>query len=521
MSSTLPDSSQIVHTSNGSAVTRSLSSKLNETASIMDFGAVGGNTSTDTNALVKAVLSLGSTGGRIRLPATANAYKFDPYTLADLGSGTNPIELFGDGWATRVEVASACANFITLNGAWSALSDFQIVDPNNFCTAALILTAPSSGSPSLERRIERVHAIGPGNASTATMLVNDGGLQLRVKGCSAQNLLGAFWNKGGGVDSVVDGLYALGVKYGVRLDADTYGHAENMTVRDATLLCTQVGARAVWVTDSLHCKFENVVGGQLGSGGIGLYMDGVTGLGSALTSFIDCYFEGSDTAPAMKSRGPNQRFHMIGGGIGQGGYAPSVINGIDFDGANGFVFDNVDAFFPNGNCNKVATFANSSGVVTATCKNWAQSNTPNTETACAIRWELEALQGVPPVRAVTSAYPQADWTVYTPTITSATGTISTLGPVSCAYRVDGKTVNIRINATITTNGTAATLVYATLPIAAKAGEHFILHGREDGLTGSALQGNAFGTGVSITRYDNAYPGGSGAVIYLTGTYEIG
>lgn len=502
-------------------IARTVQAELREAVKITQFGAVGQNRVLDTAALVAAIASLGSAGGRIRMPALASgAYIFDASTIADLGSGTNPIELFGDGWATGVQVGSACTNFFTMSGAWSALSDFRIIDPNNFCTASFILSKPSSGSPSLERRVERIHGIGPGNASTATLLVNDGGQQLRSKGCSAQNMLGAFWNKGGGVDSTIEGLYGLGIKYGVRLDLSaTYGHAENLTVRDSTMLCTQANSIAFWLTDSLHCKFENVVGAQLGSGGIGVYMDGVTGLGSNLTTFIDCYFEGSDTAPAIKSRGANQRFHMIGGGMGQGGYAANLINCIDFDGANGFIFDNVEAFFPSGNCNKVATIANSSGVVTATCKNWGAANVASTETASAVRWELEASQGSPSVRLSTSQYPQADWTAFTPVVTSGTGTITTLGAVDCAYRVDGKTVHYRGSITITTNGTAATSIFITLPLSGKAGKKFMFVGREDGVSGSILQGALQNAGMTITTYNNGYPGANGAIILFNGTYE--
>jgi hypothetical protein len=61
MSNTRADSSQIVHTSNGSAVTRSLSSKLNDIVSVKDFGAIGdgGGANTDNSPIVQQYLSVG------------------------------------------------------------------------------------------------------------------------------------------------------------------------------------------------------------------------------------------------------------------------------------------------------------------------------------------------------------------------------------------------------------------------------------------------------------------------------
>lgn len=504
--------------------TGTVGSKLKKIVSITDapYGALGQNVVVDSSALVAAVDALGSTGGTIYLPPLAvGAYKFNPYVLTDLGTGTHPISLVGDGWATKVEIGAACTNFFTLNGAWSELRNFQIIDPNNFCTSAFILSKPSTGAPSLERLIANIRGVGPGVASTATLLVNQGGQQLRANNIYAQNVLGAFWNKSGGVDSELAGIYGLGIKYGVRIDSDaTYGHAENLRVSNATLLCTQENAIALWVTDSLHCRFDNVVGGQLGLGGIGCYMDGITGIGSNFTELISCYFEGSNGGTAIRSRGANARFHMIGGGIGQGAYAASVINGIDFAGANGFIFDNVEAFFPAGNANKVAAISNSSGVVTSTCKGWGLTTNPNTETAAAIRWELAAGEGLPPTRATTSQYPLGDWTVFTPAVISGTGTISTLGALDCADRVDGKTCTVRISVAITTNGTAATSIFVPLRTAGKTGKTFCLNGSENGVTGKALTAVISGSGMTIRFFDNTYPGANSAVLLVSGSYEI-
>jgi len=50
----------------------------------------------------------------------------------------------------------------------------------------------------------------------------------------------------------------------------------------------------------------------------------------------------------------------------------------------------------------------------------------------------------------------------------------------------------------------------------------VITGRENNLTGNMLQGSII-TGsdiISITKYDNTYPGGNGYLLTLSGTIEI-
>lgn len=59
----------------------------------------------------------------------------------------------------------------------------------------------------------------------------------------------------------------------------------------------------------------------------------------------------------------------------------------------------------------------------------------------------------------------------------------------------------------------------TLPVPAKTGIIGIAHGRENGLSGGSVQGQVNGSSVSVTLYNNTYPGATGAVIFLAGFYE--
>jgi hypothetical protein len=114
--------------------------------------------------------------------------------------------------------------------------------------------------------------------------------------------------------------------------------------------------------------------------------------------------------------------------------------------------------------------------------------------------------------------PQA-WSTWTPTITAASGTFTTVSGAG-RYIQYGKTVVWSATITITTAGTAAGAVLFTLPVNAQAALGYIGDGRETTSTGAALQvfTVAATTGRAI-RYDDTTAIGSGRTLLLSGAYE--
>lgn len=108
------------------------------------------------------------------------------------------------------------------------------------------------------------------------------------------------------------------------------------------------------------------------------------------------------------------------------------------------------------------------------------------------------------------------WDAWTPTITAGTGTFTTLGSVTAKWKAIGKTVFFWIRIPITTNGTAANSVIATLPFTAAS--DFIVTGRGSAISGKQLQGvvAASGTTIAIKNYDDSYPGATGETILISG-----
>jgi hypothetical protein len=112
-----------------------------------------------------------------------------------------------------------------------------------------------------------------------------------------------------------------------------------------------------------------------------------------------------------------------------------------------------------------------------------------------------------------------DWITYTPTVTSGAGSLTTKSAVG-RYRRQGKTVDVEIVITITTNGTGSSSIKATVPFTSANFTTVLWAGRI--LTaGTACTGSVStsDTLVSIVTYNNTYPGSDGAVIAVSGSYE--
>lgn len=110
------------------------------------------------------------------------------------------------------------------------------------------------------------------------------------------------------------------------------------------------------------------------------------------------------------------------------------------------------------------------------------------------------------------------WTAYTPTITSASGSITTVSATG-TYKTLGKTCWFTAAITITTAGTGAGYLGVSLPVTQASGT-LAAYGMEMNSTGFMLKGYIPASGVmQVTKYDNTTTIGSGYLIRLTGTYE--
>jgi hypothetical protein len=107
---------------------------------------------------------------------------------------------------------------------------------------------------------------------------------------------------------------------------------------------------------------------------------------------------------------------------------------------------------------------------------------------------------------------------YTPTVTSGSGSFTTVSATGSYQRVN-KMVVVRFEVTITTNGTAASSVIVSLPFSCTGTSGSgVGSGREKAVLGNMFQVSlASTTTVSLLSPLNAYPGGTG---YVLGGFAI-
>lgn len=121
-----------------------------------------------------------------------------------------------------------------------------------------------------------------------------------------------------------------------------------------------------------------------------------------------------------------------------------------------------------------------------------------------------------------TALPDTPWISYTPTLSAGTGTLTSASAIG-SYAQRGKLITVRVQIAITTNGTAASTLRFTLPVATAGTLGATFHGKERASTGKSVEGFVDGGGqtiVALQFYDGTYPGANGYVINAIGTYEV-
>lgn len=113
-----------------------------------------------------------------------------------------------------------------------------------------------------------------------------------------------------------------------------------------------------------------------------------------------------------------------------------------------------------------------------------------------------------------------DWFNYTPTVTAASGTFTTVAAVA-KFALRGRVCHFKVEVTTTTVGTAAGGTRVTVPVAPAENERDIGVGLERWNTGDSLVIRPISSTVAeIRNYVNGFDGGSGAIQICSLTYEI-
>ena len=497
------------------AVPTNVQAKLRETVSVKDFGAVGDGTTDDTTAIQAAITWAVSAGKTVYVPA--GTYLCGTLVVA---SG---MKLVGESSKTAIIKAknSLNAGLITSSG----------VENNDIYIQSLRFDGNSANNTSGDTikivgakptiiDIQVINSAGTAittdwNAATQSNRV--GGAEGYFQNIAIDSSQHSGWVHNGPSDSEFDaiiiadaGLATTLNYYGIQFNAtgrcnNIHAYNRNATVNIPIAGC-HVNVGGTGGMNFTNCNFE--------SGGNALLCP------SSGNTFQNCSFYAPGGAFCIGLSGNN---NVISGVIG-GGYRSFNQNygGIYLSGQwNNINLTSLCPVSPApayGLTQGIIQFASgeNSNIVNITGYNdygVSVVGTPNATDQ--VRIFVQGAAGY----SYSSDFPVA-WKSYTPTVTTVTGTITSYTATG-RYKVSGKTCFVELNIVITNNGTGAGQILTTLPFTS-SNTNYVICGREIVATGVALTGtvNSSSSSLSVCKYDNSYPGGSGYTLTLTGVYEI-
>ena len=506
------------------SVFTNVEAKLSETVSVKDFGAVGDGITDDTAAIQAAVNSLPPAGGALYFPTGT-------YLVSSQITVNKPGVYFGDGWATNIKTSSTTANTFFVTGA----------EQVNIQQMRFTSSVTKSGGWYVDVA-----------ASASRFRISDFAMDGAIGGIRTLAAATVTIERG----QILNSVASTGIP--VRIDAGL-----DVTVCD--IICDQASNTfaGVYITNAGDITLEGL---QLLNCGQALYVKVDSGNTVASLWANNCFFDNSTRGAYLQASGGA----IVRSLFDQCWFSSSVYEGFRLETSGGGVISGVDIIachvFLNGtngvqiqdpgvsfvkihdcsiaqntlsgvsvaaNVNYVSiqdsTIGATGGLngngsfgigIAAGASNFVQilNNNLLGNTGAG----LDNLATGSSVIVSNNLGANQSWTTYTPTVTAGSGAITTLGAVSGRYQKIGKQLFLSLSIPITTNGTGSVSVIIGLPSGMVAATACVLSGRESAITGSQLQGIILATSgaISVTKYDNSYPGGNGYVLILTGVIEV-
>lgn len=506
------------------ATSRTVQAKLRDVVSVNDFGAVGDGVTDDTAAIQAAIDALPAAGGGLYFPTGT-------FLVSSALAINKPGLYFGNGYASVIKTSHATANTFTVSGAQQVhISQLRF-------TSSVV----KSGGWFVD--VE---------ASASRFRISDFSMSGAIGGVRTLATATSTIERG----QILDSIAATGVA--IRIDDGLDVNIRDLLVDSASNIYS-----GVYITNAGDVCLEDC---QLLHSGQALYL--YAGVGDVIASLWanNTFFDTSTRGSLIEAAGGSIVRALFdqcwfgnstSDGVNIRSSGGGSVNGIDFNGCHVVINGTDGISVADTGCTNVRIHdcsiaqntqygvsiaanvseisiqsnrigashgltANGTGVNIAAgtgnniqvLNNDLRGNTTNAM--------VQGATGTSVIIDNNLGYAEA-WTTYTPSVTSFAGTITTLGTVSGRYQKIGKTLFIECAIGITTNGTGSSSILLPLPASVgTAAAITVIGGRENVVTGSMLQGiiSAGGSSISITKYDNTYPGGDGRTLVISGVIEL-
>jgi hypothetical protein len=501
--------------------------KLEETVSLSDFGAAGGDVVRDTDALIKALdlarlrVRANGAGMRVKLPWLAGGdLLIDPRAideaLAAVFHGAFPLTIAGEHFGSRIRPAAKCDYLFRLGGTATAFEQVTVYDPERLIAgAAWYGHAAPADYPTVLDRV----AFGATAGSRAFLYWNEGAYRYDLINPRGQNIGGLLRNAKAGVQGrIVGGCYLSGGTYrGILLDGTTGPDAQAEGFRcDGGVLLMNGAADTVGVEILMGLDVDiRIDVNQLGARGVGVRIKPPAGKAANLTR-ITGFIEGGAGGRAIELIGTRGNIGDVeldvrlgtGSSIGVDGILARSVQRLQV---------HARAFYLDGRALDLADCA----AVTVDAASNLQGAREN-RIAADVAGRYDSAVGAPADRSPAMAYPML-WTSFALTTRCTTGTIETQ-TLTAKYRIDGRTLWWETTLRIAAASDAAAGFHHSLPLGVIAESGAVAGTVTNGDHAVApLYGIATARAVAI---DSAVPvAGSwlraGALVRISGMVEIG
>ena len=486
------------------AVDRTVESKLQEMISVGDFGAIGDGVANDTAAVQAAIDALPASGGTVYFPSNFNCGVNSTITI----SGNNITLQFAD-WTAGITPIASMTNMISVTGDGVKFFNGNFSNQLSYATNAI----NRSGTVAFGMTVSGCYFASFTNGIVWSAAGN-AGLTAQNNFFNSHTSASIRFNEDGR-NSVLTENQILGGVYGVYATHTTQ-QVEGLVIQNNLIQTTLTSNSCIFLNGALY---TNITNNNLSGGACIYLLAGVTDHQIAYTVISGNYLGAFAAGTGLVCSG-NNSYMMASNNLFDGG-ANTV-------GAN--LTDVVFARFTDN------SFVNMTGtqIVTTTCtyNNFFGNQLRGTglayledATSQAV-WVGNFGSGTKSPRSYFLWNWQDDvlstgsnWTSYTPTIASSSGTITSYTATG-AYRRLGTTVEITINVTVTDGGTGSGQVIVQLPIASVASLSQSIAGAQVqptpvsvyGVTNSSLN-------LVVQKYEGSYAGSTGAQFVITGSYQ--